>query len=452
VVIRTFTQSLSAAQRERFRAALVALCAAPLEHPSIARPIASGLQNDQPYVVHTYLPGTSLADFAAASGDRGFDEIVKRLTYLAGALDFAAATGVLHGALSPADIILSSDSAGVAGLGLAQALESAGVEGVHARREDDVAALMDVARLLLGRQASPAVESLLSGPATSSALAFAAALHRTIDADVPVVTAPPRVKHAELPFSDPDDFAPEPHKAPAPVAHDLSDIQLRQDSPRHDEADLADRVMFGAVDPPASGRSGRRVWSWLLMGGLALALGIVVGYAGGFFVAPYTDVPAPVVQTEAPKPQPEPTPTNGQTYTDAAVEDLAKPPAARSGEEPPPAPEVQAPEVQTPPPVAAAPRPRPEQRPVPPAAASVRPPEVTPPARSGPAAIRVDSRPVGAQVFVDGRSVGYTPLVVGELTPGTHSIRMQHPGYRPWVTAVTLAPGARERIAASLEQ
>ena len=64
----------------------------------------------------------------------------------------------------------------------------------------------------------------------------------------------------------------------------------------------------------------------------------------------------------------------------------------------------------------------------------------------------VDSRPVGAQVFVDGQSVGYTPLVVGELSPGTHSIRMQLPGYRPWVSAVTLSPGARQRVAASLEQ
>ncbi len=66
--------------------------------------------------------------------------------------------------------------------------------------------------------------------------------------------------------------------------------------------------------------------------------------------------------------------------------------------------------------------------------------------------MRVDSRPVGAQVFVDGRSVGYTPMVVGDLNPGTHSVRMQLPGYRPWVTAVTLGPGARERVAASLEQ
>jgi len=66
--------------------------------------------------------------------------------------------------------------------------------------------------------------------------------------------------------------------------------------------------------------------------------------------------------------------------------------------------------------------------------------------------MRVDSLPAGAQVFVDGRSVGYTPMVVGDLAPGTHSVRMQIPGYHPWVTAVTLGPGARERVAASLEQ
>ena len=64
----------------------------------------------------------------------------------------------------------------------------------------------------------------------------------------------------------------------------------------------------------------------------------------------------------------------------------------------------------------------------------------------------VDSRPAGAQVFVDGRSVGYTPIVVSSLTQGTHSVRMEIPGYRPWVTAVTLGPGARQRVAASLEQ
>ena len=54
--------------------------------------------------------------------------------------------------------------------------------------------------------------------------------------------------------------------------------------------------------------------------------------------------------------------------------------------------------------------------------------------------MRVDSLPAGAQVFVDGRSVGYTPMIVGALVPGTHSIRMQMPGYRPWVSAVTLKP------------
>ena len=152
-------------------AALEALCQAPLEHPSIARPIAWGVAGDgQLYVVHTYLAGTPLSDFTTASGRRGVDDVVNRLTYLAGALDFAAAANVFHGALSESDVIFSSESAGVSGLGLVQALESAGVDGFEARRENDVAALMEIAGRLLGRQASPAAESLLSGPVPPTAL------------------------------------------------------------------------------------------------------------------------------------------------------------------------------------------------------------------------------------------------------------------------------------------
>ena len=191
------------------------------------------------------------------------------------------------------------------------------------------------------------------------------------------------------------------------------------------------------------------------MGIVALGLGVLAGFTGGFFVARETPAPA-VSQPQAPKPEP----TNGQTFTDAPVNDV---PTVSSGAQPP-ASVVQPDSLST--------EPRQVQQSSPQAreaagreaggvAAPQRPASTTaqrtqqpspPPERSGPAAVRVDSLPAGAQVFVDGRSVGYTPLVVGELTPGTHSIRMQLPGYRPWVSAVTLGPGARERISASLEQ
>ena len=444
VLIRTFAQTFSLEQRERFMAALEANHEASLEHPSIARQLASGLTPDgRPYVVHAYLPGTPID----AASRHGLDEGIKHLTHVAAGLDFAAAAGVVHGALSAADVIIAADSAGVSGLGLVQALEAAGVPGFHARREDDVAGLRDIARTLLGASMSPAVESLLSAPVPRSSLAFVAALHRTIDAEA--ATAPPApALDAELPFRD-DDFAPDPVVDYPTESEDseLIDFQLR-----HDEQTLAAAPTYGATGTPLAAQPRRGgLGSWLLIGTVALALGIMAGFAGGFSVgrdAPdrQTTAAPPAAEPAAPTPEP----TNGQTFTDAPVDEpLQTPPAA-----PPPAAAVDQAAAQdsdrVPPaePESATARPAP----TPPPARATQPSLEPPAVRAGPAAMRVESNPAGAQVFVDGRSVGYTPLIVGDLTPGTHSIRMQLPGYRPWVSAVTLGPGARERVAASLEQ
>jgi hypothetical protein len=69
-----------------------------------------------------------------------------------------------------------------------------------------------------------------------------------------------------------------------------------------------------------------------------------------------------------------------------------------------------------------------------------------------PGSIDVVSRPAGAQVIVDGRVMGRTPLSVPNLTPGQHSVRLELPGYNRWATSVDVAAGARARVAASLEQ
>ncbi len=48
-------------------------------------------------------------------------------TQLGGALDFAAAADVAHGALHPRDVLISSDDTRVIGLGVTRALERIGV-------------------------------------------------------------------------------------------------------------------------------------------------------------------------------------------------------------------------------------------------------------------------------------------------------------------------------------
>jgi type IV secretory pathway VirB10-like protein len=64
----------------------------------------------------------------------------------------------------------------------------------------------------------------------------------------------------------------------------------------------------------------------------------------------------------------------------------------------------------------------------------------------------VDSRPAGANVFVDGKLVGRTPFESGEIAIGEYTVRLEMPGYNRWSTTVRIAGGVRSRVAASLEQ
>ncbi|MDO8835351.1 MAG: PEGA domain-containing protein, partial [Vicinamibacterales bacterium] len=93
--------------------------------------------------------------------------------------------------------------------------------------------------------------------------------------------------------------------------------------------------------------------------------------------------------------------------------------------------------------------------PAPPAATPLPAPQAgagtTPSAAVTTGSIAVETRPPGARVRIDNRDVGVTPIVVGDVKAGTHVVRLELAGYRPWVTTVTVKAGARARIAASLE-
>jgi hypothetical protein len=141
VVIRTFVERLTAEQQQALLDALEQLCEQPLDHESIATPIASGLEHGVPYLAHSYLPGTSVDEFLRTHGPRPLTEVAVRVTHLAAAIDFAAAADVHHGALSPRDIIFAPQSTGVSGFGLVQALRAAGI-GLNAPTQaDDIYAL-----------------------------------------------------------------------------------------------------------------------------------------------------------------------------------------------------------------------------------------------------------------------------------------------------------------------
>jgi PEGA domain len=93
-----------------------------------------------------------------------------------------------------------------------------------------------------------------------------------------------------------------------------------------------------------------------------------------------------------------------------------------------------------------------------PAAGSAQPAAPAPAAAAGAGAaavatgsLDIDSRPVGAQVFVDDRPVGTTPVRVPEMAPGSHIVRLELAGHRVWSEAAQVARGKATRVAGSLE-
>jgi hypothetical protein len=64
----------------------------------------------------------------------------------------------------------------------------------------------------------------------------------------------------------------------------------------------------------------------------------------------------------------------------------------------------------------------------------------------------VESRPTGATVFLDGKRVGTTPMSLPAVTAGSHAVRLELTGFKPWTASVRVVAGERNRVAASLEQ
>jgi PEGA domain len=83
-----------------------------------------------------------------------------------------------------------------------------------------------------------------------------------------------------------------------------------------------------------------------------------------------------------------------------------------------------------------------------------RPPAPAAPASTGTftGSIYVDSRPRGARVLLDGRAVGTTPVQLGDVSAGTHVVRIELDEHRPWTTSARVVSGQVIRVAASLER
>jgi hypothetical protein len=66
--------------------------------------------------------------------------------------------------------------------------------------------------------------------------------------------------------------------------------------------------------------------------------------------------------------------------------------------------------------------------------------------------IEIMSRPRDAQVLLDGTVVGRAPMSIANVSEGMHEVRVELDGFKPWVGSVRVKSGSRARVGASLEQ
>jgi hypothetical protein len=75
--------------------------------------------------------------------------------------------------------------------------------------------------------------------------------------------------------------------------------------------------------------------------------------------------------------------------------------------------------------------------------------------RAGPAStgqMYVASRPSGAQVLLDGRVMGSTPMRIPDIPAGAHLVRLELPGYRSLSIRTQVSAAKETPVTASLER
>jgi len=128
VAVKWFTVDLPADRVRHLVAEFERLITADLVHPGIAAPVATGVAGASAYLAHEFVEAESFDEAIRHYGPAPPADARRVVTQIAGALDFAAAVNVVHGALHPRDVLLSAGDTRITGLGVARALQRVGFQ------------------------------------------------------------------------------------------------------------------------------------------------------------------------------------------------------------------------------------------------------------------------------------------------------------------------------------
>ena len=190
--------------------------------------------------------------------------------------------------------------------------------------------------------------------------------------------------------------------------------------------------------PPPRRHTGR----FIVAAGLIIVLGGAVWLGTSSAPASQTSVYDASIPPAESLPSPAPEHRGVDTMAIAQREPAATPPAQRAVEPPPPEPQRETARRPEPAPIKRTPVVR---RTTP--AVSSAPPRVARPAPppSEPALLSVNSIPWGS-VYIDGQPVGNTPQIDLPVPRGSHRLRVERDGFRPYERLIELATGQRLRI------
>ena len=127
VAVKAFRLDITPEQAQTLADELSRSAEAGLFHPSIVEPIAAGVEGTLAYSADEYVAAESLDVAMRHYAPAPITTVLPFITQLAGAIDFARAAGVGHGALHPRDIFVTPEEARATGFGVVEALERVGI-------------------------------------------------------------------------------------------------------------------------------------------------------------------------------------------------------------------------------------------------------------------------------------------------------------------------------------
>jgi eukaryotic-like serine/threonine-protein kinase len=389
-----------------------------LDHPNIVPIYRFGTTANLAWYATRFAGGQSLAELLQEQGRMPPDRVARLVGQAADALEEAHRRDVIHGSLSPANIIVRDEG------------------GVALLTELAVGPILDRIPAFGGKSRPPgfeAPEELAGrdpGPATDQ-YALAATFNAAVDESAELPTAVHRVLNRAL-SPEPRDRFPTIGTFGRSLTAALADAAAPGGPPsRHQPTSLAPHTLVFPPDPGepevAGGPPARR--SSLLTVAIIAAVLIGTVLAAWFLRSTGSQPGLPRQVAVAPDS------TNRALDTATMAVAPAEPPPDEPAPTPPPPP----PPATRPAPRAERPDPGPEPTRQITAAGRVAPSD----ARTG--RLFVSSRPWGA-LYVDDKLIGNTPQANVEVTAGNHRLRIVRDGFKPFEREVVVPAGQAVRL------